>query len=112
MDASQPVSPAPQSAADERPFAVTNRLVLSIALPMTLAYLTTPLLGLVDTAVIGQYGDAALLGGLAAGTIVFDVVFASFNYPDHQWDRVASAERIQAWIERKTAPAAPVRATA
>jgi MATE family multidrug resistance protein len=80
MDASQPSSPAPQSAADERPFAVTNRLVLSIALPMTLAYLTTPLLGLVDTAVIGQYGDAALLGGLAAGTIVFDVVFASFNF--------------------------------
>ena len=46
---------------------VTNRLVLSIALPMMLAYLTTPLLGLVDTAVIGQFGDAAMLGGLAAG---------------------------------------------
>jgi putative MATE family efflux protein len=47
---------------------------------MTLAYLTTPLLGIVDTAVVGQLGDAALLGGLAAGAIVFDVVFASFNF--------------------------------
>ncbi|MAS11987.1 MAG: MATE family efflux transporter [Nitratireductor sp.] len=62
------------------PFQVTNRLVLSIALPMTLAYLTTPLLGIADTAIVGQYGDAALLGGLAAGAIVFDVVFTTFNF--------------------------------
>lgn len=62
------------------PFQVTHRLVFAIALPMTLAYLTTPLLGLVDTAVVGQLGDAALLGGLAAGAIVFDLVFATFNF--------------------------------
>jgi putative MATE family efflux protein len=54
--------------------------VLSIALPMTLAYMTTPLLGLVDTGVVGQFGDAVLLGGLAAGALVFDVVFTSFNF--------------------------------
>ncbi len=47
---------------------------------MTLAYLTTPLLGLVDTAVVGQFGDAALLGGLAAGALAFDVVFTTFNF--------------------------------
>lgn len=70
----------PPPAAPARPIAVTNRLVLSIALPMMLAYLTTPLLGLVDTAVIGQFGDAALLGGLAAGAIVFDLVFSTFNF--------------------------------
>jgi putative MATE family efflux protein len=63
-----------------RPFTVSNRSVLAIAVPMTLAYLTTPLLGLVDTAVIGQFGDAALLGGLAAGALVFDVVFTTFNF--------------------------------
>ena len=34
----------------------------------------------------------------------------NFNYPDVQWDRVASAERIQAWIARHTAP--ELRATA
>lgn len=66
--------------AGTRPFVVTNRSVLAIAVPMTLAYLTTPLLGLVDTAVIGQFGDAALLGGLAAGALVFDVVFTTFNF--------------------------------
>lgn len=63
-----------------RPFAVTNRTVLAIAVPTTLAYLTTPLLGLTDTAVVGQFGDAALLGGLAAGALIFDVVFSSFNF--------------------------------
>ena len=54
-------------------------MVLAIAVPMTLAYVTTPLIGLVDTAVVGQLGDAALIGGLAAGAIVFDVVFSTFN---------------------------------
>jgi multidrug resistance protein, MATE family len=63
-----------------REFAVTNGMVLSIAVPMTLAYLTTPLLGIVDTAVVGQLGDAALLGGLAVGALAFDVVFSSFNF--------------------------------
>jgi MATE family multidrug resistance protein len=63
-----------------RPFAVTHRSVLAIAVPMTLAYLTTPLLGLVDTAVVGQFGDAALIGGLATGALVFDVVFTTFNF--------------------------------
>ena len=65
---------------DRRPFEVTNRVVLSIAAPMTVAYLTTPLLGLVDTAVVGQMGDVALLGGLAAGAVIFDLVFTSFNF--------------------------------
>ena len=59
---------------------MTHRSVLAIAVPMTLAYLTTPLLGLVDTAVVGQFGDAALLGGLAIGALVFDVVFTTFNF--------------------------------
>ncbi|WP_176480201.1 MATE family efflux transporter [Mesorhizobium sp. WSM3859] len=72
--------PLDATQANARSFAVTNRSVLAIAVPMTLAYLTTPLLGIVDTAVVGQFGDAALLGGLAAGSLVFDVVFTTFNF--------------------------------
>ncbi|MBA5779173.1 MATE family efflux transporter [Stappia sp. F7233] len=63
-----------------RPFDVSNRSVLLIALPMTLAYLSTPILGLVDTAVIGQLGDAALIGGIALGGILFDLVFTTCNF--------------------------------
>jgi MATE family multidrug resistance protein len=64
----------------EKPFEVTNRSVFAIAVPMTLAYLTTPLLGIADTAVVGQFADAALLGGLASGAIAFSVVFTTFNF--------------------------------
>lgn len=59
---------------------VTSRSVLAIALPMTLAYLTTPLVGLVNLGVIGRLGDPALIGGIAIGAVVFDVVFATFNF--------------------------------
>ncbi|MER9629075.1 MATE family efflux transporter [Mesorhizobium sp. M0296] len=72
--------PTEVHATEARAFVVTNRSVLAIAVPMTLAYLTTPLLGIVDTAVVGQFGDAALLGGLAAGALIFDVVFTTFNF--------------------------------
>lgn len=63
-----------------RPFKVTHRMVLTIAIPMTLAGMTTPLLGLVDTGVIGQLGNAAMLGGLAMGALVFDCLFSVFGF--------------------------------
>lgn len=61
-------------------FVVTNRMVFAIAAPMTLAFLTTPLLGLVDIAVAGRLGDAALIGGLAIAAVLFDLVFSVFNF--------------------------------
>ena len=63
-----------------RPFAVTHGTVFRLAVPMTLAYLSTPLVGAVDTAIIGQLGSAALIGGVAIGAVIFDVLFASFNF--------------------------------
>lgn len=50
-----------------------------IALPMMLAHITVPLLGLVDATVIGRLGDAALLGAVALGAIVFDYIFWTFG---------------------------------
>ncbi|MDI7862280.1 MATE family efflux transporter [Rhizobiaceae bacterium n13] len=61
-------------------FEVTHRVVLSIAVPMTLGFMTTPLLGMVDTAVVGQMGRAEVLAGLAVGAVLFDLLFASFNF--------------------------------
>jgi MATE family multidrug resistance protein len=58
---------------------VTHRLVLSLAIPMTLAYMSTPLVGLVDLAVIGQLDDASLLGGIAIASVIFDVILTAFN---------------------------------
>ena len=63
-----------------RPFAVTSRTVMAIAIPMTLAHATTPLLGITDTAVVGRLGGAAPLAGLAIGAVVFDLVFGTLNF--------------------------------
>ncbi|MEM7289020.1 MAG: MATE family efflux transporter [Pseudomonadota bacterium] len=63
-----------------KPFVISNRLVLGISVPLTLAYISTPLLGLVDTAVVGQFGTPALIGGLAVGAVIIDLVFATFNF--------------------------------
>jgi MATE family multidrug resistance protein len=63
-----------------RAFEVTHRRVLAIAAPMTLAHLTTPLLGVVGTAVIGQLGEAHLLGAVAISAVVFDGIFWLFAF--------------------------------
>ncbi|CAA0113787.1 DNA damage-inducible protein F [Starkeya nomas] len=58
---------------------VSSRRFLTIALPATLAQMTTPLLGLVATGAIGRLGDAALLGAVAVGALLFDFVFWIFG---------------------------------
>ena len=80
MSATAP-SPDPASTrTGERPFAVTSASVMAIAIPMTLAHATTPLLGIVDTSVVGRLGAAAPLAGLAVGAVVFDLVFGTLNF--------------------------------
>lgn len=64
----------------ETPYRVTHRLVLSIAVPMTIGFVTTPLLGLTDTAVIGQTGRAADLAGLGVAAVIFDLVFSIIGF--------------------------------
>jgi MATE family multidrug resistance protein len=59
---------------------VTHRLVLAIAIPMTLGFLTTPLLGLTDTAVAGRLGSADALAGMAVAAVIFDLLLGSFNF--------------------------------
>ena len=63
-----------------RAFTVSHKTVAAIAWPTTLAYLSTPIIGLVDTGVVGRFGDASLIGGLAIGAILFDIIFTTFNF--------------------------------
>jgi putative MATE family efflux protein len=65
---------------DTTDFTVDSRTVFRIAIPMTLAFLSTPLLGAVDTGVVGQLGDAALVGGIAVGALIFDILFSTMNF--------------------------------
>jgi MATE family multidrug resistance protein len=73
-------TPPDQASKTIREFDVTHKSIFAIAVPMTLAFLTTPLLGITDTAVVGQFANAALIGGLAIATIIFDLLFGTFNF--------------------------------
>ena len=61
------------------PAPATSRRILALALPATLANVTTPLLGFVGAAVIGRLGYAASLGAIALGAVAFDAIFWSFG---------------------------------
>ncbi|MBC8271889.1 MAG: MATE family efflux transporter, partial [Gammaproteobacteria bacterium] len=54
--------------------------VVSIAWPIILSNISTPLLGLVDTAVIGNLGDAALIGAIAVGGVIFSFLYWGFGF--------------------------------
>ncbi len=59
---------------------VSHRAVLAIAIPIVFSNVTTPLLGLVDTAVIGRLGEAKYLGGVALGALIFSTVYWAFGF--------------------------------
>lgn len=52
-----------------------HRRTFLLALPMILSNVTIPLLGLVDTAVIGHLSDAYYLGGVAVGAMIITFLF-------------------------------------
>ena len=54
---------------------INSKRVLKIALPMMLSNITVPLLGFVDTAVIGQLGDAKLIAALGLGSILISTLY-------------------------------------
>lgn len=51
-----------------------------LALPIILANAAVPLLGLIDTAVIGQTGSAADLGAIALAALIFSFVYWGFGF--------------------------------
>ncbi|WP_407186035.1 MATE family efflux transporter [Bradyrhizobium centrosematis] len=59
---------------------VGTRDVFAIAGPAMIANLTTPLIGVVSTTAIGRLDDAALLGGVAIASIIFDCLFWLFGF--------------------------------
>src|ERR1700746_3793125 len=59
---------------------VGSRQVFAIAGPAMVANLTTPLIGIVSTTAIGRRGDAALLGGVAMASVIFDCLFWLFAF--------------------------------
>jgi MATE family multidrug resistance protein len=58
----------------------SHKAVRRIALPMIVSSVTVPLLGMVDTAVMGHLDDAIYLGAVAAGATIFSMLFMGLNF--------------------------------
>jgi MATE family multidrug resistance protein len=59
---------------------ITHARVLRIAVPVVVANATVPLLGLVDTAVVGQLGDPAPIGAVGLGAAILTSVYWAFGF--------------------------------
>ncbi|WP_223638635.1 MATE family efflux transporter [Planococcus sp. 4-30] len=59
---------------------MNHRTYLALAIPLTLSTITTPLLGAVDTAVVGQLPDPAFIGGVAIGAVIFNTLYWLFGF--------------------------------
>jgi len=59
---------------------ITHRRVLAIAAPIVLANATVPILGAVDTGVVGQLGQAAPIGAVGIGAIIVTALYWLFGF--------------------------------
>ena len=61
--------------AETRPAAIWR-----LAWPVILSNATVPLVGLVDTAIMGHLPDPAFIGGVALGGLIFSYVYWGFGF--------------------------------
>ncbi|GGF61777.1 MATE family efflux transporter [Terasakiella brassicae] len=54
--------------------------IWALVLPIILSNITVPLIGAVDTAVMGHMETAAYLGAVAVGSLIFDYIYWGFGF--------------------------------
>ncbi|WP_172296652.1 MATE family efflux transporter [Pseudoruegeria sp. HB172150] len=59
---------------------LTHGRVLKIALPIVLSNATVPILGAVDTGVVGQMGLAAPIGAVGIGAVILSTIYWVFGF--------------------------------
>ncbi|NOD35982.1 MULTISPECIES: MATE family efflux transporter [unclassified Ruegeria] len=59
---------------------ITHRRVLKIAVPIVLSNATVPILGAVDTGVVGQIGQAAPIGAVGVGAVILASIYWIFGF--------------------------------
>lgn len=57
-----------------------HKSILKIAVPSILANITIPLVGLVDMIIAGHISSAWAIGGIAVGTMLFDMLYGCFGF--------------------------------
>ena len=53
---------------------------LKLVIPFILSTITTPLLGVVDTALVGHLPNPAFIAGIAIGTVIFNTIYWLFGF--------------------------------
>ncbi|WP_242979033.1 MATE family efflux transporter [Rhodohalobacter mucosus] len=59
---------------------ILNRTILKLAIPNIISNLSVPLLGVVDTALVGHLDEVYYLGALAVGGMIFNFLFWGFGF--------------------------------
>lgn len=59
---------------------ITHGRVLRIAAPIILSNMTIPLIGVFDTAIIGQLGQASLIGAVGLGATIITLFYWGFGF--------------------------------
>ena len=59
---------------------IIDRRLWALAWPLMLTNLTVPLLGLVDTAVLGHLHSPEYLGAVAVGANLFSILYWTFGF--------------------------------
>ena len=59
---------------------ISHRRILKIALPIVLSNATVPILGAVDTGVVGQMGLAAPIGAVGIGAVILSTIYWFFGF--------------------------------
>jgi MATE family multidrug resistance protein len=59
---------------------ITHRRVLNVAIPIVISNATYPILGAVDTGVVGQLGDAVPIGAVGIGAIILSGLYWIFGF--------------------------------
>lgn len=57
-----------------------NREILSLAIPSIITNITTPLLALMDVAIVGHMGDASYIAAIAVGGTIFNMIYWLFAF--------------------------------
>lgn len=57
-----------------------NKEIFRIAIPNIIANISIPLLGIVDTALMGRMEDTAFIGAIALGGIIFNIIYWGFGF--------------------------------
>ncbi len=59
---------------------LTHREVLAIAVPIVISNVSTPLIGIVNTAIVGRFPSPLYIGAVAVGALIFTFAFWGFGF--------------------------------